>query len=117
MPGAPKKAFQYRPRSANIFLCPEVSLLEFSNGHLFRFEDYVTHIIMRPVMVKNPPFLLQPALEGSSRKGRENRKGGKFDIIPLDKFNRFSKDARIIPIETEDEGTVDADSMALNGPR
>ena len=115
MPGAPEKAFQYRPRSTNIFLCPEITLLEFLNGHPSRFENDMAHIIMRPVMVEDPPFLLQPVLEGSSRKGCENREGRKFDVIPLDKFNRFSKDAWIIPVETEDERTVDADLMALNG--
>ena len=67
-------------------------------------------------MVEDPPFLFQTVLEGSSWKGCENREGGKFDIALLDKFNRFSKDARIIPIETEDEGAVDAYLMALNDP-
>jgi hypothetical protein len=72
MLGPPEQAFQYRPRGTDIFLCPEVSLLEFLDSHLFRLEDYMTHVIMGPVTVKNSFFLLQPRLKRGPWKGSEN---------------------------------------------
>src|SRR4030042_4913713 len=104
--GSPDKAFQYRPRSTYIFLRPEVSLLEFLDGHLFGTEDHMAHVVMRPVTVKDPPLLLQPLLQRGPRKRGENRKGGKFDIVFLDKFDSFFKDARIISIDTKQKRSV-----------
>ena len=75
----------------------------------------MAHIVMGPVTVEDPSFLLQPLLKRSPWKGGENRKGGKFDIVLLDEFDRFFKDVWIISIEPKDKGAVDADSMALNG--
>src|SRR4030042_4554306 len=112
--GSPDKAFQYRPCEPDVCLAPEVSLLEFLDGHLFGSEDHMAHVVMRPVTVKDPPLLLQPLLQRGPRKRGENRKGGKFDIVFLDKFDSFFKDARIISIEPKDKGSVNANSMALN---
>jgi hypothetical protein len=69
VPGPPEQAFQNGPRGADILLGPEISLLEFLNGHLLWFEDHMTHVIMGPVMVKDSPFLCQSLLKRSSRKG------------------------------------------------
>jgi hypothetical protein len=55
--GTPEETFEYGSRSADIFLSPEVSLLEFLDRHLFRPEDRMTHVIMGPVMVKDSPLL------------------------------------------------------------
>ncbi len=75
----------------------------------------MAHVVMGPIVVEDPPLLLQPLSERSARKGGENGKSGKFDIVSLDEFNRSPKDSRIIPIKTEDERTVNADPVILNG--
>jgi hypothetical protein len=72
VPGPPEQAFQNGSRGADIFLGPEVSLLQFPDSHLIGSEDRVTHVIMGPVPVKDSPLLLQPLLKGGSRKGSEN---------------------------------------------
>jgi hypothetical protein len=64
--GSPEKTLQYGSRGTNIFLRPEVSLLEFSDGHLLWLEDHMAHIIMRPIVIENPIFFLQPLSKGSS---------------------------------------------------
>lgn len=72
--------------------------MEFPDSHLSWLEDHMTHVIMGPVTVEDPPFLLQSFLEGRSWKGSENGEGGKFDIVLLNKFYRFSKNARVSPL-------------------
>jgi hypothetical protein len=115
IPGSPEQALQDGPRGADIFLGPEIPLLELSDRHLFWPEDCVTHVIMGPVAIKDSPFLFQSLLKRSPRKGSENRKSGKFNIIVLDELHGFLKDRHVIFIESEDEGTLNPNLMALNG--
>src|SRR4030042_1799488 len=114
IPGPPEQPFQNGSRGADIFLRPEVSLLEFLDSHLIGSEDRVTHVIMGPVTVKDSSFLFQPLLKRGSRKGCENGEGGKFDIVLLDKFDRLLKNIRGISIKPEDEGPLNTNLMALN---
>jgi hypothetical protein len=114
IPGPPEQAFQDGPRGTDIFLCPEVSLLELSDGHLFWPEDCVTHVVMGPVAVKDSSFLFQSLLKRGPGEGSENRKSGKFNIIFLNELNCFFKNGGVISIESKDERTLNPDLMMLN---
>ena len=112
--GSPEKAFQYGSGSTGVLLRPEVTLLKLLNRHLLGFEDDMAHVVVRPIMIDDSPFLFKPFSERCSRKGSEDGESRKFDIIFLNEFDRMFKDSWIIAIESEDERTVDADMMILD---
>src|SRR4030067_3761560 len=60
---AAEKPFKNRPRGADIFLRPEIPFLKLLNRHSLRFKDDMAHVIMGPVIIKNPSCFLQPFLE------------------------------------------------------
>ncbi len=100
MSGPPEKALQYRAWCTGIFLRPQVSLLKLLDGHPLWFENHVAHIIMGPIMIEDPLFLLHSLPEWRSRKGCENREGRKFNMVLLNEVHRPFKNGWVVSIES-----------------
>jgi hypothetical protein len=114
VPGTPKEPSQNGARRTAILLSPQVSLLELPGAHQLGLEDHMTHIVVRPMVIEDPPLLLKSFPQRGPGKGREDGESRKLDMSFVDEIDGSPKHVLVIVVEPKDEGALNPYPVVLN---
>src|SRR5437879_631 len=70
-------------------------------------------VVESPILVQQPAFRLQAAIETGVRKRRRHGIARQIDLGPVHKLHGALENALVVVVEAEDEAALDADAVVM----